>query len=146
MSALGSEIDRWRRYQTPLSLMVLDIDFFKQVNDNYGHEAGDKILLKISTILTKTLRSTDTIARWGGDEFVILLPHTPLEFACLLAERIRNDVSKSPLFYRKKQVNVTMSIGVAVMVDELSNGDELLVKADLALFRGKDSNRNKVCT
>ena len=144
-TVLDIEIDRWRRYQAPLSLMVLDIDFFKQVNDNYGHEAGDQILDIISTIMTETLRSSDTVARWGGDEFVILLPHTALEFTCLLAERIRNEVSKSPLTYGEAQINVTISIGVAIMNDDLSNGDELLVKADLALFKGKESDRNKVC-
>jgi diguanylate cyclase (GGDEF)-like protein len=144
-TVLEIEIDRWRRYQTPLSLMVLDVDFFKQVNDKYGHEAGDQILDIISTLMTETLRSSDTVARWGGDEFVILLPHTALEFACLLAERIRNAVSQSPLTYGEEQINVTLSIGVAMMSNELSNGDELLVKADLALYRGKDSDRNKVC-
>jgi two-component system cell cycle response regulator len=144
-TVLDIEIDRWRRYQTPLSLMILDIDFFKQVNDNYGHEAGDQLLDIISTIMTETLRSSDTVARWGGDEFVILLPHTALEFACLLAERIRNEVSKHPLTYGKAQISVTISIGVAIMNDNIFNGDELIVKADLALYKGKESDRNKVC-
>jgi len=144
-TVLEIEIDRWRRYQAPLSLMVMDVDFFKQVNDNYGHEAGDQILNIISTIMTETLRSCDTVARWGGDEFVILLPHTALEFACLLAERIRNEVSKNSLTYGKAQISVTISIGVAIMNNDISNGDELLVKADLALFKGKGSERNKVC-
>ena len=95
--------------------------------------------------MKETLRSSDTVARWGGDEFVILMPHTPLEFACMLAERIRTAVFQNPLTYSEKQISVTLSIGVAMMNNEIANGDELLVKADLALFRGKDSNRNKVC-
>jgi two-component system cell cycle response regulator len=144
-NVLENEIVRWKRYETTLSLMVLDVDFFKHINDNFGHEAGDQILKIISNILTKSFRRTDTVARWGGDEFVILLPHTTLEFACLLAERIRNTVSKSPLTYREEKLNVTMSIGVTLMNEDICNGDELLVKADLALFRGKQSNRNRVC-
>ena len=145
-NVLGLEIDRWRRYRISLSLLVLDIDFFKHVNDNYGHEAGDKILNVIAKVVTEITRCTDTVSRWGGDEFVILLPHTTLESAYLLAERIRDAVSKSSLTYSEKQICVTVSIGVAMMNDALLNGDELLVKADLALLRGKQSNRNRVCT
>jgi two-component system cell cycle response regulator len=145
MKVLEVEVDRWRRYETTLSLMVLDIDFFKQINDTYGHEAGDQLLQIMSTQMAEVTRSSDTVCRWGGDEFVILLPNTLLEDACLLAERIRVAISQSPLMYREEQLSATVSIGVAAMSDKLANGEELLSQADLALFRGKKSDRNKVC-
>jgi two-component system cell cycle response regulator len=145
MTVLEAEIDRWRRYETTLSLMVLDIDFFKQINDTHGHEAGDQVLKTMSTQMAEVTRISDTVSRWGGDEFVILLPNTVLEDACLLAERIRITISQSPLMYGEEHLNATVSIGVAAMNDKLANGKELLSQADLALFRGKKSDRNKVC-
>jgi diguanylate cyclase (GGDEF)-like protein len=144
MTVLKSEIECWQRYQTPLSVMVLDVDFFKQVNDNYGHEAGDQVLKIISTQMEELTRNSDTVSRWGGDEFVVILPHTILKDACLLAERIRDAILHNPLIYQEEQVNFTVSIGVAVMNDDLSNGDELIVKADLCLFKGKEAGRNNV--
>lgn len=149
MTVMASEIDRWERYQTQLSVMLLDIDFFKQVNDSYGHAVGDMALCAIATLLQGKLRTSDMLARWGGEEFIIMLPNTELDHACLLAERIRKIISGTPIAIKGEEkeqlhINITVSIGVAVMTKEHVNTETLIAEADHGLYRAKESGRNRV--
>jgi len=142
----------WRRAQrsgAPLSLIMADIDFFKQYNDNYGHGVGDVCLKKVAaTLAESTDRPSDLVARYGGEEFVALLPDTDAEGARLIAERMRGNVDAMQLLHEYSDVSgrVTISIGLACLVpkaDETS--DELLKLADQMLYRAKASGRNRVC-
>ena len=137
---LRNEMDRLKRYEHPLSMMIIDIDFFKKVNDVHGHNVGDQVLVKLATVLQSTLRTTDSLTRWGGEEFVVLCPNTTLSTASMLAERLRETVSRSPFPEVK---NVTVSIGVAeCMVGEA--WEAWFKRADAALYRAKACGRNQV--
>jgi diguanylate cyclase (GGDEF)-like protein len=139
------EIKRRRRYNHDLSLLMVDLDHFKQVNDTYGHKAGDMVLRKVGEILTETFRGTDLAARYGGEEFVVLLPHTSEEDAWKLAERIRESIQGSVFTFEDKQFSVTASIGVAsVEAGALTKDDDLIIKADKALYKAKNNGRNMV--
>jgi len=138
------ELSRHNRYAGELSLIMLDIDFFKKINDNYGHNIGDLVLQKIADISRLILRDIDIIGRIGGEEFAILLPQTSLEDSVKVAERLRIEISKASVVLEKGEVNFTSSFGVVAA--SKSNIDELLIKADKALYRAKESGRNRVCT
>ncbi|WP_432472822.1 diguanylate cyclase [Amphritea sp. HPY] len=144
-TVLAGEVARWQRYQTPLSLMMLDIDYFKHVNDAHGHEAGDQVLCKITALLKSKLRRSDTLARWGGEEFIALLPDTGQDQGCLLGERIRAIVSESTILCQTERLNISISIGVVTMSHQFESAEELIVGADNALYRAKESGRNRVC-
>lgn len=140
---LNNEIERWDRYSTPFSMMVADIDRFKNVNDTFGHLAGDKVLRLISRVLRKNLRTTDFIARFGGEEFVVIMPSTQLDEAVLCAEKLRHAVEESPFNFHGKPVTITLSFGVA----QITKGDEsetLFALADERLYKAKDQGRNQV--
>jgi|GEM_PF-1997686 len=138
---LDEELDRARRYQSTLSLLLIDVDHFKQFNDTYGHLAGDSVLAKVATILGDSARSNDVVARYGGEEFAILLPMTELEGACQLAERLRRRVEAGPWQGRQ----ITVSIGVSATLETGSNDPEKLIHlADQALYTSKQSGRNQV--
>ena len=135
------------RYKHELSILMLDIDKFKDVNDNYGHVFGDKIIRIVSNILKNASRESDILARYGGEEFVILLPNTNLEEALNLAERIKLEIqNKKIAFNANETVKITASIGVTQLdqKDDLSI-EESIVRCDKALYDAKDSGRNKVC-
>lgn len=138
------EFARSRRYYRPLSVIMLDIDHFKQVNDRYGHSAGDQVLQIFAEACQEVIRSTDLMGRVGGEEFAILLPDTPSRSACHLAERLRVRINKYPYLAGDMLIEVTASLGVA----ELQAGDEnfktLLHRADEALYQAKHSGRNRV--
>ncbi|TWH59367.1 diguanylate cyclase (GGDEF)-like protein [Desulfitobacterium sp. LBE] len=134
---LESELKRLNRSKTALSLVIIDIDHFKKVNDRYGHLAGDKLLTRISKIFTENSREIDTIARWGGEEFAIILPDTDNQGALKYAEKIRKAIEKS-----QKCFGVTVCIGLAT-IDKPIDMDILFAEADKALFQAK-SVRNKV--
>lgn len=139
------EIKRRRRYNHDLSLLMVDLDHFKSVNDTYGHKAGDMVLRKVGEILTKTFRTTDLAARYGGEEFVILLPHTSEEAAWKLAERVRTAIEKESFEFENQQFSITASIGVAsVEGGALTTDDDLIIKADKALYQAKNNGRNMV--
>ena len=139
------EIKRRRRYRHDLSLLMLDLDHFKTVNDTYGHKAGDMVLRKVGDILTNTFRTTDLPARYGGEEFVVLLPHTTEEAAWKLAERVRAVVEECSFDFDGQKFTVTASIGVATVEGgALTSDDELIVKADKALYQAKNNGRNMV--
>lgn len=138
------ELLRCNRYESELSLIMLDIDFFKKINDTYGHNVGDLVLQKIAEVSRIILRDIDTIGRIGGEEFAILLPETTLADAIIVAERLRVEISNTSVILEKGEVTFTSSFGVVSA--NKSNIDELLIRADKALYKAKASGRNKVCT
>ncbi len=141
--ALRYEVEKSRRYHTPLSLLFFDIDDFKQVNDTLGHLKGDKIMRQVAGILKKGSRQADLLCRYGGDEFVMLLSQTPPEQAMVLAERLRQEVAQSPLARLENGFKVTVSIGVAGLEPEM-NMESLVRKADEAHYRAKQAGKNRV--
>lgn len=140
------EWQRTRRHKKPLSLMIIDIDHFKQVNDDYGHLFGDQCLIQMAAIMKNCVqRPEDIVARYGGEEFVIMLPGTNISGAHLIAERVRQCTERLRLDYRNKQVQFTVSIGISSMISrqDLSTID-LIASADQALYLAKERGRNRV--
>jgi diguanylate cyclase (GGDEF)-like protein len=144
---LMHEIERATRYSTDLSLVLCDIDMFKKINDAYGHTAGDRALLSVAAILQQTLRKADIVGRYGGDEFMVILPETSLAGAKKLAEKVRLAIEQLDLeLPGNKRVRLTLSMGVASCCTPNDNIDTLVALADKALYESKDAGRNKVST
>lgn len=145
---LQQEFTRSLRYKKPLSLMILDIDFFKKFNDTYGHLVGDKVLKHVSSIFKASIRDQiDTVARYGGEEFAVILPETSLEGAAVFAERIRSKVEASEVIDGEKKLKVTISIGVScAAVTKCSKTSDLIEAADQALYQSKLNGRNQYQT
>lgn len=144
---LDRELGRAMRYDSPLSLMLLDIDFFKRFNDTYGHQQGDTVLHTLGGLLKEHSRAVDTPARYGGEEFVIILPETARNGALKRADRLREEVSKYPVRLKNEDVTVTVSIGLAnYPEDGITSKRDLIEKADQALYRAKTEGRNRVCS
>lgn len=144
---LEEEVARSRRYNATISLLMCDLDFFKPINDNYGHQQGDLMLKEISKILRNNVRNTDIAARYGGEEFSIILPETTQSDAKVVAERIRRDVYKHDfpsIIPGQPPLKCTISIGVAGFPLNADSKDQLIQKADSALYKAKESGRNKV--
>ena len=134
------------RHQTALSLIMLDIDHFKPVNDNYGHLAGDAILKRLTEIAVSSLRGEDIFARYGGEEFAIVSRGTPLEGARVIAERLRSTVERTDFIYDGNHIPITISMGIATLPDVAAQTPEDLIKAaDMALYDAKQAGRNRVC-
>jgi diguanylate cyclase (GGDEF)-like protein len=133
-----------KRYEKPLSLLVMDIDYFKRINDTYGHDVGDLVLKTFADVLRGIVRQSDICARFGGEEFVVLLPNTDLEGAKVLAERIRTAVAKNPVEHGSIVIVFTVSIGASQYRKGMQNIDELIKEADIALYRAKEGGRNRV--
>ncbi|MFP4531834.1 MAG: diguanylate cyclase, partial [Desulfobacterales bacterium] len=146
MNALDGELERARRYGHIFSLLTLDIDYFKHINDTFGHAAGDMVLQHIAEILKSSLRHPDVAARMGGEEFSLILPNTGIEDALSLAERLRRAIEKNPAAYEDREIFYTVSIGAAAYHPNIRDKDELLRLADKALYRAKDEGRNRVET
>ncbi|MBL3557973.1 diguanylate cyclase [Marinobacter sp. JB05H06] len=140
---LAFEYQRWQRYRHPLTVGVLDIDYFKRVNDCYGHKAGDRVLQLVAKALSDRLRTTDFIARFGGEEFVILMPETPPDVASSVLDGMRKHISALPFHFRGEPVSVTFSAGLAEFV-EGDDEDDVFDRADKALYQAKDSGRDRV--
>jgi len=148
---IGEEIDRTRRTGEPLSCLFLDIDYFKAINDTYGHQMGDQVLAAIAEAIRSQLRNNDVLARYGGEEFVALLSGVPEKKAIEVAERIRKKVAERTLESKdERTIIVNVSIGVATFVSD-SNGQgfkinarELINMADQALYEAKRNGRNRV--
>ena len=134
------EMDRLRRYDHALSLLIFDIDFFKRINDRFGHNTGDRVLVRIAEQIRAFLRASDSLTRWGGEEFIVLCPGTKLATARVLAERIRERVGAIDF---PDAGNITISIGVAECLAG-EDWDAWLQRADSALFRAKENGRNQV--
>ncbi len=142
---LELEVARWQRYGGDLLLAVLDVDHFKRINDNYGHLAGDKVLKIIAGELTKRLRKTDFIARFGGEEFVLLVPSTPLEGGQQLLETLRAAIEACPFHFRGERLTITLSAGLAAFADG-ERSERTFERADQALYRAKRGGRNRIET
>ncbi|MBX6332806.1 MAG: diguanylate cyclase [Gemmatimonadaceae bacterium] len=149
MERLTAELERARRYALQLSMLMIDLDHFKAVNDSYGHVVGDEVLRGVSRILQREARAVDVVARFGGEEFVVVLPETGEEGAMALAERIRSRVAETPPLSGGEYgwLRVTVSIGVATIPSPRVNSPEdLIALADEALYRAKAQGRNRVCS
>lgn len=141
---IAIEFDRARRYGEPFSFILFDLDHFKQVNDNYGHLGGDEVLRDIAQRVSRMLRTTDIIGRYGGEEFGIILPSTSLEDSCFLAERVREIIAQTPVPFQDKQIRVSISMGVSEFKPGLPNFEQLIHEADQALYASKEAGRNRV--
>ena len=143
LERIKNEAIRFKRNQKPFSILFGDIDLFKKINDTYGHSAGDAILVNISSILNTEKREIDQVARWGGEEFLVLLPETNLKGAVLSGNKIRKSISAKPVIHEGQEIHVTMSFGVGEY-----NGETPIEKtidlADQRLYLAKNSGRNKV--
>ena len=139
---LEQEFERWQRYRHPLVLAVLDVDHFKSINDNYGHLAGDKVLRIIAKTLRTRLRKTDFIGRFGGEEFVVLMPETPVDAALQTLEAMCGAVAECPFHFRAQPVSITLSGGVAEFVEGVP-AETIFERADAALYRAKAAGRNR---
>ncbi len=143
---IGTEFAKVFRYNLSLSCLMVDIDHFKRINDKYGHDAGDFVLKKISELISSSLREVDTLARWGGEEFIVLLPNTTKDDARRVAERILRTVSKYHFDKLPDNETITVSIGVASVTEDkdIDNWEKLIKVADDALYRAKTKGRNRV--
>ncbi|WP_434708887.1 diguanylate cyclase [Pseudomonas sp. R1-1] len=140
---LEHEIKQWQQHGNTLSLAMLDLDHFKRINDSYGHLAGDKVLKIIATVLRKRLRGSDFIARFGGEEFVLLLPATPPAVGAKLLEGLRAAIEACPFHFKGERVTITLSMGLASFRAG-EHSDAVLKRADQALYRAKNAGRNRV--
>ncbi len=146
---LTGELERARRYGLHLSMLMVDLDHFKAINDSYGHVIGDEVLRGVARILQREARAVDIVARYGGEEFVVVLPETGEDGAAALAERIRSRIAETPPIPGGEYgwLRVTVSIGVATIPSaRVSSPEELIALADEALYRAKAQGRNRVCT
>lgn len=138
-----SETSRQRRYGRPLSFVMCDLDHFKNINDSFGHECGDEVIRSVARVLVKGVRDLDHAIRWGGEEFLLLLPETPIQSAKLVAERLRTKIESLSIPGRNESISVTMTFGLSI----LHNGEmmeQAIDRADLALYEGKRAGRNRV--
>jgi two-component system cell cycle response regulator len=144
LERIKEEFSISKRKAIPLSLIMIDIDFFKKINDKYGHLAGDATLIRLANIISSVTRGEDIAARYGGEEFVLILRHTDEKGAHSLAERLRNKVESTPIRLEGDVIKVTTSIGVASLPNEtLKTPEDLIKAADTALYHSKRSGRNR---
>jgi len=146
---LEEEVGKALRYGLPLSALLLDIDNFKNINDEHGHAVGDRVLRALGALLLDAVRKADIVTRYGGEEVLVLAPHTSLSEGCLLAERLRSGVESKPLVpgsetKHGRPLHATLSIGVAALGPDVRDGAALLKAADEALYRAKREGRNRV--
>lgn len=144
--ALETETIRANRYGRTFSVLMLDIDHFKYVNDDFGHQAGDKVLVELANIMEKDTRKVDSVGRFGGEEFLLILPELNHEQALLLAERIRRHVESAAIRFQDKQMAITVSIGVSTYPKHGDNLDDLVKAADDAMYKAKKAGRNRVAS
>lgn len=143
VNSLQREIALGKRHDDFLSLLIIDIDHFKQVNDSHGHTAGDQILLQVAAIIMDTVRQTDMSFRYGGEEFVVVLSKTNLEGAIVIGERLRHLVEDSLMRYKQEELKVTVSVGATQLAEE-DDLDAFFERADGALYAAKNNGRNRV--
>lgn len=139
---IQQEFNRWQRYKKPLTICIIDIDKFKNVNDKYGHKAGDKVLKTVAELCDSRVRETDFLARYGGEEFVLLLPETSLKQSITLADNLRKEVEECNFHYAKDPVAITISCGLAEFKKN-DTPDSVFVRADQALYAAKEGGRNQ---
>ncbi len=140
---LESELVRVRRNNTTLAIFILDIDFFKQVNDTYGHTAGDYVLQELANLYNDFVREQDCIGRWGGEEFILALPNTDADGAFYLGEKLRKKVEEFKILHDNVRIDIKISLG-GCCLDAKTTLNGCLVNADKALYKSKEEGRNKV--
>ncbi len=140
---LGEEFSRYQRSGHHFSIALIDLDLFKNINDDYGHDAGDEALRRFSELMRSAIRQTDVAARWGGEEFLILLPDTSLLQALTLAERLRSEVASTEFSFNGQRMPVTFSAGIC-SIAKTGSVDELLKQADVHLYSAKEDGRNRI--
>ncbi|WP_041077522.1 diguanylate cyclase [Thermotoga caldifontis] len=145
MDRLEAELNRCIRLRRPLGLLIADIDFFKKINDTYGHRVGDEVLKNFAVILKKNLRAYDFAGRYGGEEFIVCLVECDIEESFKVAERLRTAIQSQPMFQTEdeREIFVTASFGVTALGQEPKNIDQLIKEADEALYEAKRSGRNR---
>ena len=148
LDRLTTEVDRARRYESSLTLLLLDVDHFKQINDTAGHLAGDSVLRQLGALLEEAVRKVDVVARYGGEEFVCILPETSTDGAAVFAERLRERVASQAFDVGAEHpVHLTVSVGLTTFPSALIDSvEDLFARADEALYRAKSGGRNQVCT
>jgi len=146
MNRAEKEFAHAKRYNRPLSLVMIDVDHFKSINDTYGHAAGDIVLEQVGQICGETLRDSDVLGRVGGEEFVLLLPDTPPDNAKHVAERMRQRLAQTPIQIENLDLNITASFGVASITPDDGSLEEILARSDAAMYDAKHNGRNQVKT
>jgi diguanylate cyclase (GGDEF)-like protein len=146
---LGEEVSKARRYKFDLAVLLLDLDYFKRINDEHGHQAGDQLLIEFGNLVSHQLRDSDILSRYGGEEFLVIAPNTAPPAARLLAERLRGHFQSHHFLQefkgtQGKKIKVTVSIGVASFSEILSSEEALIRAADKNLYRAKEEGRNRV--
>ena len=143
---LEREFLRASRYNNELSFAIIDIDFFKKVNDTYGHSAGDYVLKEVAYLILQNLRKTDMVFRYGGEEFTIIITETPIERAVVPLERLRKAVEEYPFNHNGQKIQVTISVGVSEVSKKIETVNQLFEDADKALYKAKENGRNQIQT
>ena len=138
---LRYEISRKYRYKSDLSIVMCDIDYFKKINDEFGHHAGDNVIKLITKVINQNIRKPDVFARWGGEEFVILMPNTGINSACMVANKLQAAISSTEF---PDVGRVTASFGVALFDSEADTADTFINRSDKALYKAKEGGRNDV--
>ena len=141
--AISIGLQEWRKYHKPLSLVMIDIDHFKQVNDRHGHDTGDLVLSHLSNIVQQHTRTQDLFARWGGEEFLVVMSGAGAEETGVIAERLRAAIGERPIDLGQAKLPVTVSIGSALAVNT-TDAEALIAAADAAMYRAKSLGRNRV--
>jgi diguanylate cyclase (GGDEF)-like protein len=139
------EVERAKRFGKPLSAIMFDIDHFRSFNNTYGHAIGDRVLTEVAARCSRQLRKVDIFGRYGGEEFVVLLPETKIADAAVAAEHLRHHTAYEPVSTEQGLLTVTISLGIAVLKNNTTGLEELLERADQALYKAKTSGRNRVC-
>ncbi|MET0102570.1 MAG: sensor domain-containing diguanylate cyclase [Sedimenticola sp.] len=147
LHSIEAEVYRAERYHNPLTLMLLDIDHFKNVNDSFGHGVGDEVLSRFASILDRSMRKTDFVARYGGEEFTAILPETSVKEATEMAERLRRQLFESPFHVNdSEEIHLSASIGIATFPRHADNWEALIEAADAAMYAAKRAGRNRIMT
>jgi diguanylate cyclase (GGDEF)-like protein len=145
METLSGEVIRSGRHKHPFTLLIIDIDHFKQVNDTHGHQKGDEVLCRLAKVFRETIRDCDYVARYGGEEFIVLLTEIEPPTSMAAADRIRTRAAQETIHSGEESISVTVSIGAAFFPDDGDNPQRLIQAADQALYAAKEAGRNTVC-
>lgn len=143
---LEREFLRATRYKSELSFAIIDVDYFKKVNDTYGHSCGDYVLKEVAYLILQTFRKTDMVFRYGGEEFAVIITETPLEKAVIPLERLRKAISEHQFKYNGLNISITVSIGVSEVTKNTESVHQLFENADKALYKAKENGRNQIQT
>jgi len=141
---LEREFLRASRYKNNLSFAIIDVDFFKKVNDTYGHSTGDYVLKEVAYLILQNLRKTDMVFRYGGEEFTVIITETPKEKAIVPLERLRKAVEEYPFSYNGQDIKITISIGISEVCENITTVHQLFDDADRALYKAKENGRNQI--